>query len=381
MSTNKRFRFNYLLILVLLAATACNLPTKIPASEQATGTAAMQTLEAEMTRAVPSIPTATFALPTVSTLVIPTLVPTSTRVFPTATASCDIGDFTADVTIPDGTNIPAGQAFTKTWRFLNAGTCSWTTAYSVVFSSGNQMGGPNSQALAGNVNPGQSVDISVNLTAPSAPGEYKGFWKLRNASGVLFASFYVQINVTAGVTNTPTTAQVTLNAIPGESGTVFEGAAGTAPVSAIQAGDTAGNFISRGFLSFDIGSLAGKTITSATLDLSSCTKTQDPFTGSLAGIWVGDVQYALPLDQTDYRSDRLGSGEPGAHQHSHQPDRRQDLRAEPDQRGQGALPDPPASQGPQRCGCASRYDDVQRGRGGAEDLVPAVSSNPGDGAP
>ncbi len=80
MSTNKRFRFNYLLILVLLGATACNLPSKIPASEQATGTAAMQTLEAEMTQAVPSIPTATFALPTVATLVIPTLVPTSTRV-------------------------------------------------------------------------------------------------------------------------------------------------------------------------------------------------------------------------------------------------------------------------------------------------------------
>ncbi len=199
-----------------------------------------------------------------------------------------------------GRSIPAGQAFTKTWRFLNAGTCAWTTAYSVVFSSGNQMGGPNTQALAGNVNPGQSVDISVNLTAPSAAGEYKGFWKMRNASGVLFASFYVQINVTAAITVTPNTAQVTLNAVPGESGTVFEGAAGTAPTSAIQAGDTTGNFVARGFFSFDIGSLAGKTITSATLDLSSCSKTQDPFTGSLAGIWVGDVQYALPLDQTDY---------------------------------------------------------------------------------
>ena len=43
-----------------------------------------------------------------------------------------------------------------------------------------------------------------------------------------------------------------------------------------------------------------KTISSATLDLTSCSKTQDPFAGSLAGIWVGELQYALPLDQTDY---------------------------------------------------------------------------------
>jgi hypothetical protein len=27
---------------------------------------------------------------------------------------------------------------------------------------------------------------------------------------------------------------------------------------------------------------------------------QDPFTSSLAGIWVGELQYPLPLDQSDY---------------------------------------------------------------------------------
>jgi hypothetical protein len=300
MSTIARFRLMRLLILLLLAASACNLPSRTPGDEEAASTAAAQTLEAEMTQSVPSIPTATFSFPATSTFVIPTLVPTSTPVLATSTSSCDIAQFVTDVTIPDGTNIPAGQAFTKTWRFKNAGSCSWTPAYSVVFSSGDQMGGPNTQALTGNVNPGQSVDISVNLTAPSSTGEYKGFWKLRNSSGVLFNTFYVQINVQAPVTLTPTTAQVMLNAIPAESGTVYEGASGLAPTGTITAGDTAANFIGRGFMSFDIGSLSGKTISSATLDLTSCSKTQDPFTGSLAGIWVGELQYALPLDQTDY---------------------------------------------------------------------------------
>jgi hypothetical protein len=57
------------------------------------------------------------------------------------------------------------------------------------------MSGPATQALTGNVNPGETVDISVNLKAPSANGSYQGYWKLRNASGVLFASFYLDIKV------------------------------------------------------------------------------------------------------------------------------------------------------------------------------------------
>ena len=60
------------------------------------------------------------------------------------------------------------------------------------------MGGPANQALAGNVNPGQEVDISVNLKAPSSNGSYKGWWGLRNASGVMFAQFYVDIKVGGG---------------------------------------------------------------------------------------------------------------------------------------------------------------------------------------
>ncbi|HEY6074680.1 MAG TPA: NBR1-Ig-like domain-containing protein, partial [Anaerolineales bacterium] len=85
--------------------------------------------------------------------------------------------FVADVTIPDGTTMTPGQTFTKTWRLRNAGTCAWTTSYAIVFSNGNSMNGPTTQALAGAVNPGQTVDISVNLTAPSAVGDYTGNWK------------------------------------------------------------------------------------------------------------------------------------------------------------------------------------------------------------
>jgi hypothetical protein len=57
------------------------------------------------------------------------------------------------------------------------------------------MSGPATQALTGNINPGQTMDISVNLKAPASAGNYRGYWKLRNAAGVLFATFYVDIKV------------------------------------------------------------------------------------------------------------------------------------------------------------------------------------------
>jgi hypothetical protein len=267
-------------------------------------TAAAQTVEANMTQsAILGQPTSTVGIPTYN------LGKATTSVFPThppSTQSCDVAQFVEDVTIPDGTTLKPNETFTKTWRLKNVGTCLWTPSYAVAFSSGDSMNGQATQALAGNVNPGQTVDISVDLTAPGADGNYKGYWKLLNASKVPFAQFNVDIKVkmpTAALG--PTT--ITLNATGGtEGGTVYEPAAGLAVVNGtILAGDTVSNYLARGYMSFDISSLGGKTVTAATLDLSACAQMQDPF-GSLAGIWVGEVQYTLPLDQSDY--DISGTG-------------------------------------------------------------------------
>lgn len=119
-----------------------------------------------------------------------------------AASRCDSAQFIADVTIPDGTRMGPGLAFTKTWRLKNIGTCTWTTSYGLVFSSGAQMGGPSLLNLSTSVPPGQTVDLSVNLAAPSTVGHYIGYWKLSNASGVVFGlglnadkAWWVEINV------------------------------------------------------------------------------------------------------------------------------------------------------------------------------------------
>ena len=108
----------------------------------------------------------------------------------------------ADVTIPDGTYITAGATFVKTWRLKNVGTCTWDTSYALVFDSGTQMGTTAAVPMPKFVSPGQSVDLTVTLTAPSGAGTYRGYWKLRSSSGQVFgigsvfsSAFWVEIRV------------------------------------------------------------------------------------------------------------------------------------------------------------------------------------------
>ena len=119
-----------------------------------------------------------------------------------AVTRCDWAQFIADVSVPDGTSFAPGAAFTKTWRLKNIGTCTWTTSYALVFVSGSLMGAPSVVNLPSSVAPGGTIDLSVNMTAPAVNGRYRGYWQLRNASGVLFGigtyankSFWVDINV------------------------------------------------------------------------------------------------------------------------------------------------------------------------------------------
>jgi hypothetical protein len=150
-------------------------------------------------------PTATGTPPT------PTATTTPGTTTPTIPPSaCDKAQFIADVNIPDGTTLQPGAQFTKTWRLKNVGTCAWAKdTYQLVFSSGEKMGGPSSAPFTENVPVGATVNISVNLTAPSAAGTYRGYWMFKNASGALFGigtrgnkPWWVEIKV-AGPTVTP----------------------------------------------------------------------------------------------------------------------------------------------------------------------------------
>ena len=124
------------------------------------------------------------AIPTITSLPPVTAIPTISTVAPTT--GCDRATFVSDVTVPDGTIFTPGQTFTKTWRFRNTGKCTWTTGYSLVFSTGDQMGGASPITLPSSVAPGQTIDLSLNLTAPTSIGNYRGYWLLKNATDRVF---------------------------------------------------------------------------------------------------------------------------------------------------------------------------------------------------
>jgi uncharacterized protein YkwD len=86
------------------------------------------------------------------------------------------------VTVPDYSHFNTHETFTKTWRVKNIGTCSWTSSYSAVYSSGDQLSTTKSVALS-NTAPGATWDISLDMAAPSADGKYKVFYQLNNAAG------------------------------------------------------------------------------------------------------------------------------------------------------------------------------------------------------
>jgi hypothetical protein len=171
--------------------------------------AVLQVSEAEQTP-VPT-PTATPLSPATEPVATPeptTQPQPSPTPAPTAVGCVDKVSFVSDVTIPDNTYLSPGQAFVKTWRLRNAGTCIWTADYALVFVDGHSMGGNPSVPLQAPVAPGETADLSVTLTAPAGNGTYEGKWRLRNADGKLFGTggdaegpFWVRIIV--GPTPTP----------------------------------------------------------------------------------------------------------------------------------------------------------------------------------
>lgn len=220
-------------IVLGLAALACNMPTttdRTPSAAPGTSTPGVLTLAAQTSQVLQSLTPAVTAAPG-DTLIPP--LPSATQAPPTATqaAACDQAIFVQDVTVPDGTRMAPNQSFTKTWRLKNTGTCTWDNRYAVIFSGGEAMGAPAVINLPGNVAPNATIDVSINMKAPAAPGTYEGDWKLRNAAGAVFGvygnqPFFVQIQViapTVTFTVTPTiTTTPTITVTTAASGLIYD---------------------------------------------------------------------------------------------------------------------------------------------------------------
>jgi hypothetical protein len=106
---------------------------------------------------------------------------------------CNDGRYVGETKPLDGTVVKAGSQIKKGWQIENIGTCDWDGGY--VFKYREDLSTP---GLGGydiviyNYRPddftlvNHSQTFIVKLTAPTTPGTYKGYWKLRDDAGNYF---------------------------------------------------------------------------------------------------------------------------------------------------------------------------------------------------
>ena len=242
----RKLSFVLLLFLATGILASCraknSAPTQTPTMNV---TQALQTVEMRLTQAVTPSPAATTqaaATPTLSNLSPTPFTSSAASETPVGAAACNkvAPGSPIDVTVDDDTPMQPDQKFTKIWRLVNDGTCTWDRQYSAVWFFGDKFGDILSVPLSGNVPPNGVIEISVDMVAPTKPGSYRSNWKLADASGALFGigpngdlPFWVQIVVVdnGGVTPTPTitlTPHVTPTTTPTQTPTLAVKASGAA---------------------------------------------------------------------------------------------------------------------------------------------------------
>lgn len=138
-------------------------------------------------------PAATPAVtPTATPTFAPTIPPTSEvgldSEFPVTCSASDGGpdaQLKANLTPPESIEVPPGALFRQTWRLQNTGACAWPEDTRLVVVSGNMEFGPKEVPVL-SAAPSTEVDITVELTTPSQPGQYQSYWRLQTSQGQLF---------------------------------------------------------------------------------------------------------------------------------------------------------------------------------------------------
>ena len=136
-------------------------------------------------------PTATAAPTTLPTATpAPTVIPATPT--PEPPACPPDSRFVADVTIPDDTVVAPGAPFTKSWLLQNTSSCSWPSNAQLTFVEGDQMGAESAMPVPP-ISAGQTVTVTVEMTAPATPGNYEGRWQLCYGNECYGSTIWVRI--------------------------------------------------------------------------------------------------------------------------------------------------------------------------------------------
>lgn len=176
-------------------------------------TGAVATFSAGLTSTAASLPTSTPTLtetasPAATSTQAGSSTPSQTQAGAAATATCYGLTFVSDVTVPDNTEMTSGQSFTKTWRVRNSGSCAWQPGFEFAYTGGEALGG-SSIELEEAVETGTEIDLSVEMTAPNAPGTFRSNWRMSTLSGTYFGDEVYVLIVVGESTATPEPTETT----------------------------------------------------------------------------------------------------------------------------------------------------------------------------
>jgi len=203
-------------LLSLLWVTACSsqAPTSTPTPDlDPLRTDVAATVWAQVTQAILLTPSIT-PLPSSTATTPPTSTPTRSAT-PSASATATLSPGTPGAgtvnqaqwvsqSVADGTVFAPGKTFTMTWTLKNVGTSTWTARYMLRFFSGDAFGAPRENPIGQEVLPGGTVDITVQMAAPSRPGDYRSDWVMATDSRSNFKEeVFLKISVAAPATSTP----------------------------------------------------------------------------------------------------------------------------------------------------------------------------------
>lgn len=205
--------------LLLLSACSTATPTSTPTTDlNPFRTEVAATVYAQVTQALAQTPSPTLIpsptitpTPSPSATSAPSSTPATTSTNPqgtptSGTPTTDLAEWVSQ-SVADGTVFTPGETFTIVWRLKNAGTSTWTPAYLFRFYSGNAFGAPQEIPLGQEVAPGETIDIPIEMKAPTTLGDYRSDWVMSNELRSNFREpVFLKITVARPATVTPTTA-------------------------------------------------------------------------------------------------------------------------------------------------------------------------------
>ncbi len=167
---------------------------------EALRTEAVATYASSLTETLVAVPTASSTRTVVPTFTAPAI---SATIEPSATSNpCFNLLWIEDVTIPDGTQMKAGEVFTKTWLVQNIGGCAWRAGFTFSHVGGDLMRG-NTVILQEPIQTGSKRELSVQLTVPSGQtGLIQSSWRMADETGSFFGDT-LSVNIQVGSVTTP----------------------------------------------------------------------------------------------------------------------------------------------------------------------------------